>query len=76
MSGPAVGYRLIPCPTCGAEVCETYVGYLVDWPALPPGQNGTCGLTVLAGGQVLMAGMGRAEDNRYNVHEHQPEGLE
>lgn len=73
--GPAVGYALEKCPECGADVIVTFQGYRVDAEQVAPAA-GNVGLSMLPGGQVLMAGMGREEDNRYNVHDHQPEGLE
>lgn len=75
-AGPAVGYDLTECPECGAKVIVTFQGYRVDAEPVKPGELATCGLMVLPGGQVLMAGMGNADHNRYNVHDHQPEGLE
>lgn len=73
--GPAHGYRLIPCPDCAAEVIQTFQGYLVDREPVEPAP-GNVGLTVLPGGQVLMAGMGDPRENRYRMHDHQPEELE
>lgn len=74
-AGPAIGYRLEPCPECQAEVCITFQGYRVDWPAVEDGK-GDCALMVLPVGQVLLAGAGNPADNRYRMHDHQPEGLE
>lgn len=73
---PAVGYRIEPCPECKREVCVTWQGYRVDWPELPEGEQGDVGLTILPGGQVLMAGMGNPRDNHYRLHDHQPPELE
>jgi hypothetical protein len=72
---PKVGYRLIPCPECQQEVIETFQGYLVDAETVEPAV-GNVGLAMLPGGQVIMAGMGDPSENRYRMHDHQPEGLE
>lgn len=72
---PAVGYRLIPCPECQVEVIQTFQGYLVDAEVVAPAL-GNVGLAMLPGGQVMMAGMGDPAENRYRMHDHQPEGLE
>lgn len=73
--GPATGYRLEPCPECSVEVAVVYQGYRVSWPPGEPG-SGTCGLMTLPGGQVMVADMGSASENRHDFHEHQPEGPE
>lgn len=74
-AGPVTGYRLESCPECGVEVAVVMQGYRVSWPPGEPG-SGHCGLMTLPGGQVLVAGMSRVEENRHDFHEHQPEGLE
>lgn len=73
--GPAVGYRVEPCPECSAEVIVTWQGYRVNPEPVKPA-IGNCALMVLPGGQVLLAGAGNPDDNRYEMHDHQPEGLE
>lgn len=73
--GPAVGYRLEPCPDCGRECCITWQGYRVEWPAVDHADHGDCALMVTPGGQVLLAGSGNPADNRYRLHDHQPPEL-
>lgn len=73
--GPATGYLRQPCPECGDDVIVTFQGYRVD--AEPVHHSlADCGLMMLPGGQVLLASSGSAEENRYQLHDHQPEGLE
>lgn len=76
MSGPAIGYAREKCPECDADVIVVFQGYRIDAEPVAPGELATCMLSTLPGGQVIVAGGGRAEDNRYNFHDHQPEGLE
>lgn len=71
---PAVGYSIEACPECDRQVIVTFQGYRVDAEPVKPAV-GNCALMMLPGGQVLLAGAGDPEENRYTIHEHQPEGL-